>query len=118
MKGEFEICHSEAIPGACLSFQIVNQAQVPVLHFCAYDHPIEIGKGSSRTTVAYRVPRLNLNIGLYSLTAYLAEPPGGQMYQILEGICQFRIVILNKTTLFEWRPEVCTYHEQADWTAK
>jgi lipopolysaccharide transport system ATP-binding protein len=118
MKVEFEICHSQAIPGACLSFQIVNQVQVPVLHFCAYDHPILIGKGSGRTTVVCHISRLNLNIGQYSLTAHLAEPPGGQMYQTLEGICPFRIVILNKTTLFGWRPEVCTYHEQADWTAK
>jgi hypothetical protein len=40
------------------------------------------------------------------------------MYQVVEGICQFRIVILNKTTLFGWRPEVCTYHEEAEWSAK
>jgi lipopolysaccharide transport system ATP-binding protein len=118
LRVEFDFYHPEPVPGACLSFQIVNQAQVPVLHLCAYDHPVEICKGSGKTTVVCEIPRLNLNVGQYSLTAYFADPPGGQMHEVVEGICQFRIVILNTTTLYGWRPEVCTYHEQAEWTAK
>ncbi len=117
MRIEFDLYHPEPIPGACLSFQIVNQAQVPVLHFLAFDHPIEICKGSGATTVVCHIPRLNLNVGQFSLTAYFSEPPGGQGYQYLYGVCQFRVVILNKTTLFDWRPEVCTYHEEAEWIA-
>jgi lipopolysaccharide transport system ATP-binding protein len=117
MRIEFDFYHPESIPGACLSFQMVNQAQVPVLHFCAFDHPIEICKGSGTTKVVCQIPRLNLNVGQYSLTAYFTDPPGGQTYQHLVGICQFRVVILNKTTLYGWRAEVCTYHEEAEWTA-
>jgi lipopolysaccharide transport system ATP-binding protein len=117
MRIEFDFYHPEPIPRACLSFQIVNQAQVPVLHFLAFDHPIEICKGSGTTTVVCHIPRLNLNVGQYSLTAYFADPPGGQRYQHLEGICQFRVIILKKTSLFGWRPENCTYHEEAEWTA-
>jgi len=117
MRIEFDFYHSEPIPGACLSFQMVNQAQVPVLHFCAYDHPIEICKGSGATTVVCQIPRLNLNVGQYSLTAYFSERPGGKSYQHLEGICPFRVVIFNKTTLYGWRSEACTYHEEAEWIA-
>jgi lipopolysaccharide transport system ATP-binding protein len=115
MRIEFDFYHPEPIPGACLSFQIVNQAQVPVLHFLAFDHPIEICKGSGATTAVCHIPRLNLNVGKYSLTAYFSDPPGGQRYQLLEGICRFRVVILNKTTMWGWRPEVCTYHEESEW---
>jgi len=115
MRIEFDFFHPEPIPEACLSFQIVNQAQVPVLHFCAFEHPIEICKDSGATTVVCTIRRLNLNVGQYSLTAYFSDPPGGQRYQHLEGICQFRVIILNKTTLFGWRPETCTYHEEAEW---
>jgi lipopolysaccharide transport system ATP-binding protein len=117
MRIEFDLYHPEPIPGACLSFQIVNQTQVAVLHFSAYDHPVEICRGSGRTTVVCHIPKLSLNVGQYSVTAYFAEPPGGQLYQMVDGICHFRAVILNKTTLFGWRPEVCTYHEEARWTA-
>ena len=117
MRIEFDFYHPEPIPGACLSFQIVNQAQVPVLHFCAYDHPIEICKDSGATTVVCQIPRLNLNVGQFSLKAYFADPPGGQSYQRLEGICPFSVVILNKTTLWGWRSEACTYHEEAEWIA-
>jgi lipopolysaccharide transport system ATP-binding protein len=118
MRIEFDFYHPEPIPGACLSFQIVNQAQVPVLHFCAFEHPIEICKGSGVTTAVCRIPRLSLNVGQYSLTAYFSDPPGGQRYDYLEGICQFRVIILNKTTLFGWRPETCTYHEEGEWLTR
>jgi lipopolysaccharide transport system ATP-binding protein len=117
MRIEFEFYHPEPIPGACLSFQIVNQAQVPVLHFLAYDHPIEICKGSGTTKVVCQIPRLNLNVGQFSLKAYFADPPGGQSYQRLEGVCPFSVVILNKTTLWGWRSETCLYHEEAEWIA-
>jgi lipopolysaccharide transport system ATP-binding protein len=117
MRIEFDLYYPAPIPGACLTFQMVNQAQVPVLHFCAFDYPVEICKGSGTTKVACQIPRLNLNVGQYSLTAYFTDPPGGQSYQLLEGVCQFRVVILNKTTLYGWRPEVCTYHEEAEWLA-
>ncbi len=90
---------------------------IPVFHFCAYDYPVEIFKGSGTTTVTCQMPRLNLGVGQYSLTAYFTEPSGREQYQILEGICQFLVVILNKTGLFGWRPEVCTYHEEVEWIA-
>jgi lipopolysaccharide transport system ATP-binding protein len=117
MRVEFDFYHPEPIPEACLSFQVVNQAQVPVLHFRAFDHPIEICKGSGTTKVVCEISRLNLNVGQYSLTAHFTDPPGGQSYQHLEGICQFNVIILNKTTLWGWRPEYCTYHEKAEWMA-
>jgi lipopolysaccharide transport system ATP-binding protein len=115
MRIEFDLDHPEPIPGACLTFQMVNQHQVPVLHFCAFDSPISICKGSGTTKIVCQVPRLNLNVGQFSLTVYFSDPPGGQRYQHLEGVCQFRVVILNKTAVFGWRPEACTYHEEAEW---
>jgi lipopolysaccharide transport system ATP-binding protein len=118
MRIEFDLYHPEPIPNACFTFQIVNQDQVPVLHFRAFDRPIEICKGSGTTTVVCQVPRLNLNVGQFSLTAYFSDPPGGQRYQHLEGVCRFRVVILNKTTLWGWRPEACTYHEEAEWVVQ
>jgi lipopolysaccharide transport system ATP-binding protein len=117
MNVEFDLYHPEPIPGACLTFQMINQAHVPVVHFRAFDHPIEICKGSGTTTIVCQIPRLNLNVGQYSLTAYFSDPPGGQSYDFLEAVCHFRVVILNKTTLWGWRPEACTYHEEAEWIA-
>jgi lipopolysaccharide transport system ATP-binding protein len=115
MRVEFDLYHPEPIPGACLSFQIVNQDEVPVLHFRAFDYAIDICKGSRTTTVVCEIARLNLNVGQFSLKVYFTDPPGGQSYQRLEGVCQFRVVILNKTTLWGWRSEACTYHEEAEW---
>src|SRR5260370_16545369 len=75
MRIEFDLYHPEPIPGACLTFQIVNQAQVPVLHLCAYDHPIEICKTSGMTTVVCQVPSLNLTLVQHTSTAHSSTPP-------------------------------------------
>jgi lipopolysaccharide transport system ATP-binding protein len=115
MRIEFDLYHPEPIPNACLTFQIINQDQVPVLHLRAFDRPIEICKGSGTTTVICEIPRLNLNVGQFTLKVHFTDPPGGQSYQRLEEVCLFRVVILNKTTLWGWRPEACTYHEEAEW---
>jgi lipopolysaccharide transport system ATP-binding protein len=118
MRIEFDLYHPEPIPGACLSFQMVNQDQVPVLHFRAFESQIDICKDSGTTTVVCEIPRLNLNVGQFSLKVHFTDPPGGQSYQRLEGVCQFRVVILGKTTLWGWRPEACTYHEEAEWVVQ
>ena len=117
MRIEFDFRHTRPFPNTCLSFQIVNQAQVPVLHFCAYDHPeVQLCKGVGTTTVVCNIPRLNLNVGQYTITTDFSDPPGGSMHQHLEGICQFSVDILDKTTLWGWRPEVCTYFEDGNWS--
>jgi lipopolysaccharide transport system ATP-binding protein len=118
MRVKFDIYHPEPLPGACLSFQIINQDQVPVLHFRAFESPIDICKDSGTTKVVCEIPRLNLNVGQFTLKVHFTDPPGGQVYQRLEEVCMFRVVMLNKTTLFGWRPEACTYHEEAEWVVQ
>ena len=100
---------------ACTSFQILNQFQQPVVHAFAYHPHVEFGKSGGESTVACRFPAPLLNVGAFSLRTFLSEPPDGEFYERLEGICPFEIVRTDKTILWGWRPEACAYHEHWEW---
>jgi len=118
MEVTFDICHIKLPKSACFSFQIVNQYQQPVLHCWIYDVDTHICRIGSTTRLKCRLPRLALNVGRYSLTTYLSEPPGGAFYERLESICEFDVEIIKKQTLFGWRPDACAYIENFEWTIK
>jgi ABC-type polysaccharide/polyol phosphate transport system ATPase subunit len=100
----------EPTKNPCLSLQIVNEKLVPVVHFWSYDSEV-LPSVTGRHNFTFIVPRLALNIGRYSLTLYLSEPPGGKIFEIVEEVCAFDVVILGRTTLFGWNMDACTYLE-------
>jgi ABC-type polysaccharide/polyol phosphate transport system ATPase subunit len=116
MKITFEIQHPQPIKSACFSFQIINQYQQPILHCWIYDADTPICRESGSTTLTCRLPRLALNIGSYSLNTYLSEPPGGEVFERLESVCEFDVEILGGQTLFGWRPDACAYIEDFKWS--
>jgi lipopolysaccharide transport system ATP-binding protein len=114
----FEIDYPYAPPAPTLSFQIVNQFQSSVLHFNTYDHDVEICKGKGRMSVTCTIPRLDLNVGAYSLRANLMGPPGGLHYQTLDSICPFSVVVLDRTSADGWKPELATYLVDGEWSVE
>lgn len=116
MKITFELRHLKPAKSACFSFQIVNQYQQAIVHCWIYDADTPICRRGEFTTLTCRLPRLALNVGRYSLTTYLLEPPGGDFFEKLEGICEFNVDIVQKQTLFGWRPDACAYIEQFEWS--
>jgi lipopolysaccharide transport system ATP-binding protein len=114
----FSIHFPSPRPGTCLSIQIVNQAQNPILHLVACDHPTDLGARAGTAVVECRIERLRLNVGAYHLKLYLSEPPGGETFEVTDHLCPFAVEVLNRTTLFGWRPEACAYLEEAAWTVQ
>ena len=74
------------------------------------------GRTSGTSRLVCRFPNLKLNVGRYSLRTYLSEPPGGESYERLDGICAFEIVRLDQSISgWGYRPEACVYYEQHSW---
>ena len=115
MQIKFEIRHHKPLKNACFSFQIVNQFQQPVLHCSINDVEQPICRQAESAKLTCVLPRLALNVGKYTITTYLSEPPGGAVFEVLENICEFKVVVLGKQALFGWRPNVCAYIEHYEW---
>ena len=62
-----------------------------------------------------RIPKLHLNVGTYYLRTHLSEPPGGHHFETLEVPLSLEVSIVDKHTLWGWRPETCTYLEEYLW---
>jgi lipopolysaccharide transport system ATP-binding protein len=111
----FWISHPTPLSKGCFSFQIVNQFQQPIVHAWALHPQVRFGSTEGETLLVCRFPSLRLNVGQFSVNTHLTEPPGGEVHERLEEICQFEIVRTDETMLFGWHPEFCAYHEQWEW---
>ena len=112
---KFEIRHERPLDRGCLSFQIFNQYQHPIVHAFACYPDFRFGSDSGETVLSCRLPNPKLNVGHYHLRAHLSEPPGGQHYETLDGICSFEIVRFDRGSPWGWRPQACAYHEEYAW---
>jgi lipopolysaccharide transport system ATP-binding protein len=115
LKVTFWIRHVIPMRQACISFQILNHYNQPIIHAFAYHPEFVFGKDSKRSIVTCVFPELRLNVGHFSLRIFLSEPPGGEIYEQLDGICNFEMIRSDRAVLWGWRPEVCAYHEQCLW---
>jgi lipopolysaccharide transport system ATP-binding protein len=113
---KFWIRHPRPMLHGCFCFQIFNQFQTPVIH-SSYYHGTTFGNSPGCSVLVCRFPRLLLNVGHFHLRTWLQEPPGGDIYETLDGICYFEVVRISETQFWGWRPEVCAYHDQHAWIA-
>ncbi|MCE0498296.1 MAG: ABC transporter ATP-binding protein [Methylacidiphilales bacterium] len=114
-KAKFTLHFPFNVPQACFSFQIINQYQNPILQLAAYDAGIYVCRGAGTATVECLIPSLSLNVGSYCLKTHLLEPPGGQVFDIVDDACPFDVVILNRMSPWGWRPEQRVYLEKCEW---
>jgi hypothetical protein len=91
----------------------VNQFQTSVIHSSFYQ-AAKFGHATGCSVIECRFPKLLLNVGQYNIRTCLLESTG-HLYEILDGICSFEVIRVDKNQLFGWRPEICTYHEEDAW---
>jgi ABC-type polysaccharide/polyol phosphate transport system ATPase subunit len=113
---KFHIRHDEPMARGCVSFQIVNQYQQAAVHAFAYYPDIRFGSVPGESILICRFPSLRLNVGQFHLRTFLAEPPGGKVYETIDRICGFEVARADKQVPWGWRPEACVYHEECTWT--
>jgi lipopolysaccharide transport system ATP-binding protein len=116
LEVRFCIKNANLISRGCFSFQVLNQFQHPVLHAWALYPQVRIATNEGETVLVCRFPALRLNVGQFYLKTYLSEPPDGEVYERLDGICPFEVIRTDETILWGWHPEACSYHERWEWT--
>jgi lipopolysaccharide transport system ATP-binding protein len=112
---KFWIRHPVPMTDGAFCFQIVNQFQTSVIHSSFY-RGATFRDAAGCSVIECHFPDLLLNVGQYDLRTCLLET-GGWVYEILDGICPFEVIRIDKTQLFGWRPEICTHFEEHDWKA-
>jgi lipopolysaccharide transport system ATP-binding protein len=101
--------------GASLSFQIVDKHESPIVHLWVFDSEQEMCRISGIWNLKCIIPKARLYMGEYSLKVYFTGPPGGDRFDIIEGICPFKVEMYNIYREFEFKPNTCAYIEEAEW---
>lgn len=107
-----------SIKGASLSFQIINSAELPVIHLWTFDADRAMCRETGLWKLKCEIPQSRLYMGDYTVKVYFTGPPGGEVYDVVEGVCPFRVEMFNIYRNFEFQPNTCTYVEDADWKVK
>ncbi len=112
----FRIKHRAPLKRGCFSFQILDQYGRAAVHAWAYNPEIEFGGLPGETELICTFPSLRLNVGHYQLKTYLSEPPGGELYDMLDSVCSFEVVRTTDSVMWDWRSEACVYFEDFSWS--
>ena len=115
MQIEVHLASEEALIGASFSLQLINQFQQPVWHLWTYDSERPMCRKPGGAVLTFTIPKVRLNVGEYSFRTHFSEPPGGQMFETLDGVCPFEVVRLERTVEWGWRPDACAYFEEGEW---
>ena len=97
---------------SCLGLEILNQSFVSAVHLEACYPEYKLAEKPGVHIVQFRLPRVQLNVGKYQLRIWLGTPPGGETYEVIEGVCQFEVVRNDPGGPWGWRAEMCVYHEE------
>jgi lipopolysaccharide transport system ATP-binding protein len=115
MAVEITIATPAAVKSACLSFQIVDAKERNCAHLWVFDSQLPMCREAGEHTLVCVIPKLRLYMGKYTLKVYLSEPPGGEVFQILEHVCPFEVVMYGNLREFQWQPNACVYLEEGNW---
>jgi lipopolysaccharide transport system ATP-binding protein len=116
LEVKFCIKRANLMSKGCFSFKVVDQFQHSILHAWAFFPEKRIATIEDESVLVCRFPELRLNVGQFSIKTHLTEPPGGEIYEELDGICSFEVVRTDEAVLWGWQPEACRYHDRWQWT--
>ncbi len=111
-----EITTPRSVRSLCLSLQVLNELQQPVIHLWTFDSERPIGREPGVFEAVCKIPEMRLYMGRYHLKFYLSEPPGGEVFEIVDDVCPFEVVMYKHSREFAWEPGACVYLETCGWS--
>lgn len=116
MKVHIDIATPYPIDGACFSFQIVDSKERSFVHSWIFDSDTPYCRDEGIFRLTCNFPNLRLYLGNYYFRCHFSEPPGGDVFERLENICPFQVVMYEaERTHFRWQPDTCAYLEDSSW---
>jgi lipopolysaccharide transport system ATP-binding protein len=114
-----ELTNYEPVKSACFSFQIIDSNERNFVHQWIFATDQAYCNKRGKYQLECTIPNLKLYMGKYYLKCYFSEPPGGKVFEILENICPFEVVMYETNkSMFSWYPGECAYLEEGYWEIK
>ncbi|PZO38705.1 MAG: ABC transporter [Pseudanabaena frigida] len=115
LKIEIEIATPFAINGGAIAINIVNGLQQTIAHTWLFDSEVPILREAGLHRLQCIFDKMRLYQGNYTLNVFFASHKTGEMFQLIENICPFEVVMFSKQRDYEWQSNLCTYLEDFKW---
>ncbi|MDO1448835.1 polysaccharide ABC transporter ATP-binding protein [Rhodocytophaga aerolata] len=103
------------IKKTCITLQVKDNRGIACLDFSYFDTKL-VCSDAGTYQLECVFPSFRLYMGRYTITAYFAEPPGGEFFQQIENVCPFEVVMYGATRGdWEWQPYTTIYTEEYNW---
>jgi lipopolysaccharide transport system ATP-binding protein len=112
------IQHDAPIDRACLTINVYNQHRRMAFDAVAHHPYFKFGNSRGDTLLICKLPSTKLYVGKYYLNVHLAQPPGGEIYELLGDICMFEVTRFDRDSLFPRNSGECAYFEEYHWEVK
>jgi lipopolysaccharide transport system ATP-binding protein len=103
------------IKSAGFSIQITDSLTQQIAHFWLYDSEKPLCRTAGIHHLRCNIPGLRLYIGRYTLTTHLASKVGDTLFERLEEICPFEVIIHGRSRQWSWQENECCYLEDFQW---
>jgi lipopolysaccharide transport system ATP-binding protein len=115
MSIDFWLYTPEPIVGVSLSFIIKDDYDNNIVHLWVFDSEKPICRIKGITHLRCTINNLKLYMGNYTISTFLGNAKENIMYQNLEGICGFEVLMDKYRGEYEWQPNTCKYTEECEW---
>ena len=107
--------HDVPMSKACLTVNVYDEKQNAVFAALAHYPYFKFGNSRGSSLLVCKLPSVHLYVGKYHLRVHLSEPPGGQSYEMLDSICAFEVIRIDRNTPYAWQSGECAYFEEYAW---
>lgn len=115
----FEIILPEELENLALSFQIIDEFQVPITHLWKLDSEENITREKGTYIFSCVLEKTRLYIGSYSVRAHLSDSKSKQKYHFIDSTCNFKVeMIRNNRNDYVWAKGTCKYIEDSKWETR
>jgi lipopolysaccharide transport system ATP-binding protein len=115
LEFEFHLHTPISIRGASFSFQIIRQDETPVMHLWTFDSERNMCRTPGIYKLKCKIEKSRLYLGNYYIKAYFTGPPNTEKFDVIEGICPFRVEMYHNYREFKYQPNACAYIEDSNW---
>jgi lipopolysaccharide transport system ATP-binding protein len=104
------------IENLALSFQVVDEFNVPITHSWVFDADDNMKRSKGKYKFVGSYPNPKLYMGNYSLRIHLSNSRTKEMFHFLDGVCSFKVQMMKTVrTEYHWQKNTCKYIEDIKW---
>ncbi|WP_430466473.1 ABC transporter ATP-binding protein [Winogradskyella ouciana] len=116
IKFKFTIHLPYNIENLALSFQIIDEYNIPITHSWIFDDDNDKKRQKGQYTFIAEYSEPKIYFGNYSLMVHFSNSKTKEKFDFLDSVCHFKVEMMKTTrSQYKWQKNACKYIEDVKW---